>query len=107
MKCKCGKTKQTVPGHVLPVCIECDTASSDTAPCDCSAIMPHSFFKTKSITSAGDRDKRGRFVKAEVVLRACGREEAEYCAGFIFSNQTFVLAKLPNDLNEGSNEAEW
>jgi len=30
MKCKCGKTKQTVPGHVLPVCIECDTASSDT-----------------------------------------------------------------------------
>ena len=56
-------------------------------------LHPHAFFKTKSVVASGSRDKRGRFVKAEIILKSCPQEEADYMTGFVMMCGSFVLAK--------------
>ena len=58
-------------------------------------IIPKSYFRTKEIVSAGDRDRLGRFVKPHVKLKACQKEDAEFAVGIIVLSDVFVLAKLP------------
>jgi hypothetical protein len=77
-------------------------AGTSEACCSAPDFTPHAYFKIKSVTHPGDRDKRGRFVKAQVTLTQCQPEEAEFAVGTIWSRQVFTLCKTPNKEVKGA-----
>ena len=73
-----------------------DRTTADIINTECPSVqfLPHKYFKTKSITTRGARDSRGRFVKPTVTLKECPQEQAEYAAGLIACQSGLVNAAL-------------